>query len=61
LEAADQIRSSDTCDAEHVALTQLQADPFLTLDQHCARAVEDLVTVAPIEALLWPGGHLAQP
>jgi predicted nucleic acid-binding protein len=48
---AVQLEWSDTYDAEYVALTQLQADAFVTLDQHLARAVEDLVTVAPIEAL----------
>jgi predicted nucleic acid-binding protein len=49
---AVQLGWSDTYDAEYVALTQLQADAFVTVDQHLARAVEDLVTVAPIEALL---------
>jgi hypothetical protein len=34
-----------------VALTQLHADALITLDRHLAHAVEDLVTVAPIEAL----------
>jgi predicted nucleic acid-binding protein len=48
---ADQLGWSDTFDAEYVALTQLQADAFITLDHDLARAVEDLVTVAPIEAL----------
>ena len=48
---ADQLGWSDTFDAEYVALTQLQADAFVTLDRHLARAVEDLVPVAPIEAL----------
>jgi hypothetical protein len=42
---------SDTCNAEYVALTQLQADAFITLDGQLAYAVKDLVTVAPIEAL----------
>jgi len=32
-------------------LTQLQADAFITLDRQLAAAVQDLVTVAPIEAL----------
>jgi predicted nucleic acid-binding protein len=41
----------DTFDAEYVALTQLQADALVTLDPQLARAVKDLVTVAPIEAL----------
>ena len=48
---ADQLGWPDTLDAEYVALTQLQADAFITLDQRLARAVEHLVTVAPIEAL----------
>ena len=41
----------DTFDAEYVALTQLQADALITLDQQLARAVKDLMSVAPIEAL----------
>ncbi|MBC8162962.1 MAG: hypothetical protein H7Z42_17275, partial [Roseiflexaceae bacterium] len=38
-------------DAEYVALTQLQADALITLDEKLAAAVEGLVTVAPFEAL----------
>jgi predicted nucleic acid-binding protein len=41
----------DTLDAEYVALTQLHADALITLDPHLARTVQDLVTVAPIQAL----------
>ena len=41
----------DTFAAEYVALTQLQADALITLDRHLADAVQDLVTVAPIEEL----------
>jgi len=37
--------------AEYVALTQLQADAFITLDGELSRAVQKLVTVAPIHAL----------
>ena len=48
---ADQLGWSDTYDAEYVALTQLQADAFITLDGQLAHAVKDLVTVASIEAL----------
>ena len=48
---ADQLGWSDTLDAEYIALTQLQADAFVTLDQQLARAVQDVVTVAPIETL----------
>lgn len=48
---ADKLGWPDTFDAEYVALTQLQADAFVTLDQRLARAVTELVTVAPIEEL----------
>jgi predicted nucleic acid-binding protein len=48
---ADQLGWPDTLDAEYVALTQLQADAFITLDVQLAQAVNGLVTVAPIEAL----------
>jgi predicted nucleic acid-binding protein len=48
---ADQLGWPDTYDAEYVALTQLQADAFVTLDPHLTSAVADLVEVAPIEAL----------
>jgi hypothetical protein len=40
-----------TFDAEYVALTRLHADALITLDQHLAHAVKDLVTVASIEVL----------
>jgi predicted nucleic acid-binding protein len=48
---ADRLGWSDTFNAEYVALTQLQADAFITLDRQLADAVKDLVTVAPLEAL----------
>jgi predicted nucleic acid-binding protein len=48
---ADQLGWPDTLDAEYVALTQLQADAFVTLDADLADTVKDLVTIAPIEAL----------
>jgi predicted nucleic acid-binding protein len=41
----------DTFNAEYVALTQLHADALITLDRQLARAVQDLVMVAPTEAL----------
>jgi predicted nucleic acid-binding protein len=53
---ADQLGWSDTLDAEYVALTQLQADAFITLDAELAHAMKGLVTVAPIEALSRPKG-----
>jgi predicted nucleic acid-binding protein len=48
---ADQLGWHDTLDAEYIALTQLQADAFITLNAKLAHAVEELVTIAPIEAL----------
>ncbi len=48
---ADQLGWPDTLDAEYVALTRLQADAFITLDPELARAVSDLVAIAPFEAL----------
>jgi len=49
---AQQLGWSDTFDAEYVALTQLQADAFVTLDRRLARAASAIVTVATIEALV---------
>jgi predicted nucleic acid-binding protein len=48
---ADQLGWPDTLDAEYVALTQLQADAFITLDAEPAHAAKSLLTIAPIEAL----------
>ncbi|HSJ22300.1 MAG TPA: type II toxin-antitoxin system VapC family toxin [Nocardioidaceae bacterium] len=48
---ADRLGWPDTFDAEYVALTQLHADAFVTLDRRLADAVQDLVTVAPVEEL----------
>jgi hypothetical protein len=48
---ADKLDWPDTFTAEYVALTQLHADAFVTLDVRLAGAVKDLVTTAPIEAL----------
>ena len=42
---------AETYDAEYVALTQLQADAFVTLDADLARRVEGVVPTATIEAL----------
>jgi predicted nucleic acid-binding protein len=48
---ADRLGWPDTLDAEYVALTQLQADAFITLDAELADAVRGLVVIAPVEAL----------
>jgi predicted nucleic acid-binding protein len=50
-EIADQFGWSDTYDAEYIALTQLQADAFVTLDQELAREVKGVVKTATIRAL----------
>ncbi|RHA39815.1 type II toxin-antitoxin system VapC family toxin [Cellulomonas rhizosphaerae] len=49
---ADELRVGSTYDAEYVALTRLQADYFVTLDEDLARAAARLVPVAPFESLL---------
>jgi predicted nucleic acid-binding protein len=50
-EIADRLGWASTYDAEYVALTQLQADAFVTLDAELARSVEGLVAIASIDAL----------
>lgn len=48
---ADQAGWSDTYDAEYLALTQLQADAFVTLDAQLAAAAKEFVPIARYEAL----------
>jgi predicted nucleic acid-binding protein len=48
---ADQLGWADTYDAEYIALTKLQADAFVTLNEKLARRVERVVPTATIEAL----------
>jgi predicted nucleic acid-binding protein len=48
---ADQLGWKTTFEAELVALTQLQADVFVTSDRDLARAVSGLVKTATIDAL----------
>jgi len=50
-ELADQLGWASTYDAEYVALTQLQADAFVTPDAELARSVEGIVATATLEAL----------
>jgi predicted nucleic acid-binding protein len=47
-QVADQLGWAKTYDAEYVALTQLQADAFVTLDTELARRVEGIVPTATI-------------
>jgi predicted nucleic acid-binding protein len=53
-EIADQLGWASTYDAEYVALTQLQADAFVTLDAKLAHSVEGIVVIASIDALRTP-------
>jgi predicted nucleic acid-binding protein len=48
---ADQLGWASTYNAEYVALTQLQADAFVTLDAELARSVQGIVETASIDAL----------
>ena len=50
-ELADQLGWASTYDAEYVALTQLQADAFVTMDTRLARSVKGIVEIASIDAL----------
>jgi predicted nucleic acid-binding protein len=48
---ADRLGWASTYAAEYIALTQLQADAFVTLDAELARSVEGIVPTASIDAL----------
>jgi predicted nucleic acid-binding protein len=50
-EVAERMGWGDTYDAEYVALTQLQADAFVTRDAKLARSVKGIVATASIDAL----------
>jgi predicted nucleic acid-binding protein len=50
-EIAEQLGWAETYDAEYLALTQLQADAFVTLDAALARQAAGVVPLAPIDAL----------
>jgi predicted nucleic acid-binding protein len=49
---AEQLGWDDTAVAECVAVAQLQADAFVTLDPELAHRLSGLVATAPFEALL---------
>ncbi len=51
---ADELGWAGTFEAEYLALTRLQADAFVTLDDDLARAASAVVAVAGYEALLTP-------
>ena len=48
---ADELGWASTYDAEYLALTQLQADAFVTLDADLARRASAVVKTAPFDAL----------
>jgi predicted nucleic acid-binding protein len=50
-EVADQLGWAGTYDAEYVALTQLQADAFVTLDRKLAHVAQRVVRTATIDEL----------
>jgi predicted nucleic acid-binding protein len=50
-EAAERIGWAETYTAEYIALTQLQADAFVTMDRELANSVKGVVATAPIDAL----------
>jgi len=51
---ADRLGWDTTYDAEYVALTQLQADAFVTSDRALARALAGVVETATVDALRTP-------
>jgi predicted nucleic acid-binding protein len=53
-EIADRLGSAPAYDAEYVALTQLQADAFVTLDEGLAQSLEGIVATATVHVLLRP-------
>jgi predicted nucleic acid-binding protein len=50
-QVADQLGWASTYQAEYVALTQLQARAFVTLDADLARSLEGIVAIASIDDL----------
>jgi predicted nucleic acid-binding protein len=52
---SDELGWASTYDAEYVALTLLQGDALITLDEELARQAERLVTIASIDELLTIG------
>jgi predicted nucleic acid-binding protein len=50
-EVADRLGWASTYDAEYVALTELQADAFVTFDAELARSLEGIVATASIDEL----------
>jgi predicted nucleic acid-binding protein len=55
-DVADRLGWASTYEAEYVALTELQAEAFITLDTDLARRVEGVVAIATIDALYEEAG-----
>jgi predicted nucleic acid-binding protein len=53
-EVADRLGWASTYDAEYVALTLLQADAFVTMNEDLARSVQGVVATGSIDALRRP-------
>ena len=51
-EVADRLGWASTYEAEYIALTQLQADALVTMDEDLARRVAGVVATASIDALM---------
>jgi predicted nucleic acid-binding protein len=51
---ANELGWSSTYNAEYVALTQLQADALVTLNEELARSVQGIVMTASLDDLLQP-------
>jgi predicted nucleic acid-binding protein len=51
-EVADRLGWAETYQAEYIALTQLQADAFVTRDSKLARSVKEIVPTASVDALV---------
>ena len=58
---ADELGWASTYDAEYVALTRLQADAFITLDERLARSLEGVVRTATVDALGASAGPASLP
>ncbi|MEO1018235.1 MAG: type II toxin-antitoxin system VapC family toxin [Pseudomonadota bacterium] len=59
-DVAEQLGWADTLKAEYVALTKLQADAFVTLDEAFARSLQDIVPLAAIEDVVTSSGLVAE-
>jgi predicted nucleic acid-binding protein len=51
-EIADRLGRSTTYDAEYIALTTLQADALVMIDEELARAAREVVALETVDALL---------